>query len=313
LTNSVSSSTQPARAATHPRHGFDALLAWYFVTIWGSGFLATKTGLQYAAPFTFLSLRFAFGLCLLVPFVLWHRPAWPARGRELGHVIVAGLLIHALHLGGSHYAQYLGMSAGVTALILALQPVITAVIATRWLGEAPAQRQWLGLALGLAGVGLVVGHKIDLHEIGMGSLIAVTMGLAGLTAGALYQRQFCPAVDLRAATFIQFAATFVVLAPLAAGVEGFHVRWAWPLLGAVVFLVIGASMLAVSALNTLMRHGEATRVASILYLTPIIAVVLEYLMFDIVPGVVTAAGIAITCVGVALTTWRAAPRVGTPD
>jgi len=309
LSNSV-----PSRPpALGHRRGWDTLLAWYFVVIWGSGFLATKTGLQYAAPFTFLSLRFVFGLALLVPLVLWRPPTWPARGRELWHVIVAGLLVHALHLGGSHYAQYLGMSAGVTALILALQPVITAVIATRWLGETPARRQWLGLALGLTGVALVVWHKIDLQELGIGPLVAVFLSLAGMTAGTLYQRHFCPTVDLHAAALIQFAVTLAVLAPLAVVVEDFVVHWAWPLFGSIAFLVIGASILAVSALHTLMRHGEATRVTSILYLTPILAVALEYLMFDVAPSALTLAGIAIACVGVALTTWRSVPRVGTPD
>ena len=99
------------------RPWFDAALAWYFVTVWGSGFLATKVGLQHAAPFTFLTLRFAFGLACVVPIVLVMQPRWPA-GRELGHVVVAGLLMHAVHLGGSHYTQYLGVSAGITALIL---------------------------------------------------------------------------------------------------------------------------------------------------------------------------------------------------
>ena len=306
------SAPPPAPAATY-RRGWDTLLAWYFVTIWGSGFLATKTGLQYAAPFTFLSLRFAFGLALLIPLVWWRPPAWPARGPELWHVIVAGLLMHALHLSGSHYAQYLGMSAGVAALILALQPVITAVVATRWLGEMPAQRQWLGLALGLAGVALVVWHKFDLRELDTGSRVGIVIALVALTAGTLYQRHFCPTVDLRAAAVIQFAVTLAVLAPLGVAVEDFEVRWTWPLLGSIAFLVIGASILAISALHTLMRHGEATRVTSILYLTPILAVALEYLMFDVTPGALTLAGIAITCVGVALTTWRSAPRVGTPD
>jgi len=132
---------------------FDAVLAWYFVTVWGSGFLATKVGLQHAAPFTFLTLRFAFGLACVVPIVLLMQPRLPA-GRELGHVVVAGLLMHAVHLGGSHYTQYLGVSAGITALILSAQPLITALIAVRWMGETLAARQWAGVIIGLAGVAL---------------------------------------------------------------------------------------------------------------------------------------------------------------
>jgi hypothetical protein len=97
---------------------YESLLAWYFVSVWGSGFIATKIGLQHAAPFTFLALRFAFGLCCLIPIMLIMRPRLPATRAELGHVVVAGLLMHAVHLGGSHYTQYLGMSAGITALLL---------------------------------------------------------------------------------------------------------------------------------------------------------------------------------------------------
>jgi len=283
---------------------YETLLAWYFVTVWGSGFLATKIGLQHAAPFTFLSLRFAFGFVCLVPLVLVTRPRWPSSGTELAHVVVAGLLMHAVHLGGSHYTQYLGMSAGVTALLLSVQPLLTALIAARWLHEKLAPGQWAGIALGLAGVTLVVWHKIDVHEATAGSLVAVLVSLAGVTAGTLYQRRYCPLVDLRSSSFIQFAATLIVLPPLAWSIEGAHVRWSWSLAGAIVFLVIGASILAVNALHTLMRRGEATRVTSLLYLTPIFAVVLEAIMFDVVPSALTALGIVVTCAGVALVVWR---------
>jgi drug/metabolite transporter (DMT)-like permease len=280
----------------------DTLLAWYFVSVWGSGYLATKVGIQYAAPFTFLSLRYAFGLMCLAPVLLWLRPPWPASRRELGHVIAAGLLMHGIQLSGSHYAQYLGLSAGIVALILAAQPLLTAVVARRWLRERLAPRQWAGVALGLAGVLLVVWHKIDVREMTVGALVAITVSLAGVTAGTLYQRVFCPSVDLYSAAWVQFAASLVVLLPLAFGVEGAKVAWSWALFGSIAFLVILASIFAVNALHTLMRHGQATKVTSILYLTPIFAVVLEYLMFDVVPSPLTVAGIAVTCLGVAMVT-----------
>src|SRR5918999_3059171 len=120
----------------------NALLAWYFVAVWGAGYVATKIGLQHAAPFTFLSLRFAFGLLCLAPVVLLWPPRWPT-GKELGHLVVAGVLMHAVQLGGSHYAQYLGMSAGVAALIIACQPLITALIVSGWMNERLQPRQWL--------------------------------------------------------------------------------------------------------------------------------------------------------------------------
>ncbi len=290
------------------RRWFETFLAWYFVSVWGSGFLATKIGLQHAAPFTFLTLRFVVGLACVIPIVLIMQPRWPASPRDLGHVIVAGLLMHAVHLSGSHYTQYLGVSAGITALILSAQPLITALIAVRWMGEQLSARQWAGVAIGLAGVALIVWHKVDVREATIASLVAITVSLAGVTAGTLYQRVFCPLVDLRSAAAVQFAATIVVLAPLAWAFEDTTVRWSWALAGSILFLVVGASILAVSALHLLMRRGQATRVTSLIYLTPIFAVGLELAMFDVVPSALSLLGIVITCLGVALVTWRHATR-----
>ena len=244
-----------------------------------------------------------------MPVLLILRPPWPKTPREIAHVIAAGLLMHAVQLSGTHYAQYLGLSAGIVALILASQPLLTAVAARRWMHERLAPRQWTGVALGLAGVLLVVWHKIDVHEMTLGALVAVTVGLLGVSAGTLYQRVFCPTVNLYSAAWVQFAASLLVLAPLAFVAEGARVQWSWALFGAIVFLVIFASIFAVNALHTLMRHGQATKVTSILYLTPIFAVVLEYALFGVVPSGLTVVGIAVTCAGVALVTARAAPRL----
>jgi drug/metabolite transporter (DMT)-like permease len=288
------------RFAGHP--SFDTALAWFFVLVWGSGYLATKAGIQYAPPFTFLTLRFALGIAILLPIIAFLKPRWPASAAEWGHVVVAGLLVHAANLGGSHYAQYFGMSAGVAALLLGTQPLVTAVISSRFLGEHLLPRQWAGVAIGLAGVALVVWHKVDVRAATGPSLVAVAIALASITAGTLYQRAFCRHADLRSAALIQFSASLVVLAPLAWSVEGFPVRWSCTLLLAIAFLVIFASILAVSALHTLMRRGHATRVTSILYLTPIVAVALEWALFGLAPTVLTAVGVAVTCVGVALVT-----------
>ena len=289
-----------APVTVSPHRSSSSWLAWYFVVVWGSGFLATKVGLQYAPPFTFLTLRFAFGMLLVIPIALAVRPRWPDSPPQWLHVAAAGLLMHAVNLGGSHYAQYLGMSAGITALVLALQPLVTAVVAGPFIGERLSRWQWTGVFLGLAGVALVVWHKIDLDAMSTASLAAVLIALAAITAGTLYQRIFCPAIDLRAASVVQFAVTLLLVAPLAVAVEGFRFEVSWQLLAAIGFLVIFASIFAVNALHTLMRRGEATRVTSLLYLTPIIAVALECLMFGIYPTWLTALGVAVTCAGVAL-------------
>lgn len=220
---------------TDSERRFETALAWYFVAVWGSGFIATKIGLQHAPPFTFLALRYAFGIACLVPVVLVMQPRWPGSWPELGHVVVAGLLM---------------------------------------------------------------------RDASAASLAAITISLIGVTAGTLYQRACCPLVDLRSAALVQFVVTFAVLAPLAWLVESAPVRWSWTLAGSIAFLVIGTSILEVNALHTLMRRGRAARVASLIYLTPIIPVVLEPLMFDVVPTPLSTAGIAVTLLGVALAAWR---------
>ena len=282
----------------------NALLAWYFVAVWGSGYVATKAGLQYAPPFTFLTLRFCFGLVCLVPVILLLKPAWPRSRVEVAHLVVAGLLMHAVQLGGSHYAQYLGMSAGVTALVISCQPLLTALIASRFLEEKLRPGQWLGILVGLTGIALVVWHKIDVREVTAGAFAGTLIALAGVTAATLYQRQFSPRSDLKAATVIQFAATAALVAPLAMAVEGFQFTNSIGLWAAIAFLVICASMLGVSVLHYLMRHGQATRVASMMYLPPVFAVVLELAWFGVVPSALALAGIAVTCAGVAMTVWR---------
>ena len=231
------------------------------------------------------------------------KTTWPKSRAEFAHLVVAGVLMHAVQLGGSHYAQYLGMSAGVAALIISTQPLFTAMIAFRFLHEKIHPGQWIGVAIGLAGVALVVWHKVDLREVGFGSLLGTLIAVAGVTAATLYQRRFSPKSDLKAAAVVQFAASLAVLAPLAFAVEGFSFRYSWTLLASIAFLVIFASLLAVSALHLLMRQGEATRVAGMMYLPPVFAVAVELAMFGVLPSALTFAGIAVTCAGVAMTVW----------
>lgn len=181
---------------------------------------------------------------------------------------------------------------------------LTAFIAAQWLHEPLAFRQRAGVALGLGGVAPVICHKIDIHAVTATSLAAVLIALAAITAGTLYQKRVCPTADQYSAAVLQFSIALVVLAPLAFIVEGARVQWSWQLLAAIAFLVVFASILAVDALHTLMRHGEAARVTSLIYITPIFVAVLEFLMFDVMPTSSSVVGIGITCAGVALVAWR---------
>ncbi len=282
------------------------LLSAYFVTVWGAGYVATRIALQYAAPFTYIGVRYAIAFVVaMLAFGL--RASWPKTPSQWGHIATAGVLSHAGYLGGSHYAQRWGLSAGVTALILALQPLLTAVVVSRWLHVRLSRLQMLGVAIGLGGVVLVVAHRVDGGAVTARSLAAVAWALACVTGGTLYQRQFCAAVDLRSAVCIHFAATAAVMLPLGAAVEGFAIIWNWQIAATLLYHVVLSSIGAYTILHLLLRRGEATGVTSILYLTPPVAALSEWAIFGTPPTLTMWLGMAIACVGVAMvTTSRAA-------
>ena len=276
-------------------------LATYFVTIWGAGFVATRIALQYAAPFTYIGVRYTLAFVLaLLAFGL--RARWPADGREWRHAAVAGLLSHAGYLGGSHYAQRLGLSAGVTALILALQPLLTALIVSAWLHERLGVIQKLGVVVGLAGVALVVGHRIEVGGASVASMVAIVISLACVTAGTLYQRQFCADLDLRSAVCIHFAATAAVMLPLGWAFERLAIEWNSAIAWSLAYHVVLASIGAFSIFHVLLRHGQATSVTSLLYFTPPVAALCEWAVFGSPPTPLMWTGMAVACVGVALVT-----------
>jgi drug/metabolite transporter (DMT)-like permease len=283
------------------------LLSAYFVSVWGAGFVVTRVAMQYAAPFTYIGVRYAIAFAVaMLAFGL--RAAWPKTTVQWGHIAFAGVLSHAGYLGGSHYAQRWGLSAGITALILALQPLLTAVVVSRWLHVRLTRQQMLGVAIGLGGVILVVAHRVDGAAISAGSLGAVAWALACVTGGTLYQRQFCAGVDLRSAICIHFAATAALMLPLGAAVEGFDIAWNWQVAGTLLYHVVPASIGAFSILHLLLRRGEATGVTSLLYLTPPVAALVEWAIFETAPTPTMWLGMVVACVGVAMvtTTSRAA-------
>lgn len=272
-----------------------------FVLLWSSGFIVARFGLPYAPPLTFLILRFLGVLALLLPAVLILRAPWP-RGK-IGHIAVAGLLVQAGYLAGVWCAIKLGMPAGTTALIVGLQPILTA-FAAPWLGERVRPRQWLGLVFGLGGVALVVAAKIRLSGLSPAALWLCVLALLSMTAGTLYQKRFCPQFDLRTGTIIQFAASLLVVVPLAMVYEHLTpsfaaVQWTARFIGAWLWSVLGLSIGAIFLLFALIRRSHATQVTSLLYLTPPTTAVMAWLMFGEALSLAGVAGMALAVLGVA--------------
>jgi len=279
---------------------FIAAMPGLFVLLWSTGFIGAKFGLPFAEPLTFLALRFALVATLLTGVSLVARAPWPRDPATLGHLVVAGVLVHGVYLGGVFASIHQGVSAGVSALIVGLQPLLTAALAGPLLGERVRPVQWFGLLLGLGGIGLVVANKLGQ---GMGSPFAMGLSglaLVGMTAGTLYQKRFGGAMDLRTGNAIQFIAAAVVTGAGALLTETMHIDWTAHFIFALAWLVIVLSLGAISLLLILIREGAASRVASYFYLVPAVTAVEAWLLFDERMGLVALGGMALVVAGVAL-------------
>lgn len=273
-----------------------------FVLLWSTGFIGAKFGLPYAEPLTFLSTRYVLVIALMTLLALAMRAPWPASPREAFHIGVTGLLVHALYLGGVFMSIHRGLPAGVSALVVGMQPLLTAAAAGLLLGERVSRWQWLGLAMGFAGVGLVVGSKTTIDAAALaelGHMLAPALAaLIGITAGTLYQKRFCPRFDLRTGSVVQFVPSLAITALLASQTETMEIAWDGEFVFALLWLVLVLSVGAISLLNLLIRSGSAVNVASLFYLTPPTTALIAWAMFGETLSALALAGMAIAVAGV---------------
>ena len=274
-----------------------AAMPGVFVLIWSTGFIVARYGMPHAPPMGFLAWRFFFSV---LAFLVWIRlagAAWPVGRRQWLHLAVVGLLMQAGYLGGVWAAVKGGMSAGTSALIVGLQPLLTALwLSSRGSQHAASARQWLGLALGLAGLVLVVWRKLGLGEASGPTLLLALMALLSITVGTLYQKRWIAPVDTRTANTVQMAAALVVVLPLAL-LESEPIRWHPEMIGAMAWSVLALSLGANSLLVLLIQRGAATRVTSLLYLVPPTTALLAWLLFGEALTPLVLLGMAITAAG----------------
>lgn len=274
-----------------------------FVVLWSSGFVGTKFGLPYAEPMTFLSLRMIAVVAVLALLVLVTHPPWPRRAGIL-HNVVAGLLMQGLYLGGVFASIYHGLPAGLAALVVALQPVLTSTLANRWLGEKVALHQWVGLLFGLAGVFLVVQGKAAGGGTSLLGWAAIFIALIGITIGTLYQKRFAGGVDWRYGLLIQYGTAGVLFASAAYLFETRTVRWTPEFIFTLGWLVFVLSLGAIWLLYFMIRRSAATRVVSLFYLTPPVTALMAWGLFDERLQPLALLGMAICVAGVFLVNWR---------
>lgn len=282
--------------ATSPLNRLFPLL---FVFLWSTGFIGAKYGLPYAEPLTFLLLRYSALVVLLSLLALAGRARWPASSRQWLHLGIAGLLIHALYLGGVFMAISQGLPAGVVSLLVGLQPLLTAVFAGAIVSEYVSGRQWLGLGLGLTGALLVLSARLE-GGFGWAGVLPALLALLGITLGTLYQKRFCPHFDWRSGAAIQFGAAWLLTLPVAWLMEDFQVQWTGEFIFALGWLVLVLSVGAIGLLNQLIRSGSAVNVASLFYLVPPTTAVIAWLIFGETLTWVQLAGMAVAVTGVAL-------------
>lgn len=278
-----------------------------FVVLWASGFIGAKFGLPYAEPLTFLAVRMIAVVVLLAALVAVTRPSWP-NGAGMAHSAVVGLLVHGLYLGGVFVSIDRGLPAGLCALVVALQPVLTATLANRFLGERVLLHQWLGLVLGLVGVYLVVHEKTASGGTSALAWAAVTVALLGITVGTLYQKRFGGGIDWRTGFLVQYAAAGTLFGLGALMFDTRNVNWTPAFLFALGWLVFVMSFGAVWLLYFLIRRSAATRVASLFYLTPPFTALMAWMLFAERLAPVSLVGMAVCVLGVFLVNWRLGPR-----
>ncbi|MEN9329837.1 MAG: hypothetical protein RLZZ484_1025 [Pseudomonadota bacterium] len=278
-----------------------------FVLIWSTGFIVARYAMPYSPPMTFLWVRYLLSILAFWLWIRWARVAWPQSRAQWWHLGVTGVFMHAGYLSGVWVAVKAGMGSGLSALIVGLQPVLTAI----WLssqGGQVSRRQWGGLLLGFMGLVLVVSRKLqDTMEVTPWTLSLAVLALFSITIGTLYQKRHVQPCDVRTANTVQLMAAALVTLPLVA-LESEAVQWHPSLLGAMAWSVLGMTLGGSSLFYMLIQRGAAASVSSLMYLVPPCTALLAWFLFDEPVTVTTLVGIVLTALGVSLVVRTPAPQ-----
>lgn len=265
-----------------------------FVLFWSTGFVGSKLGAPYIDPMVFLTVRFAAVLPVLLVVALLLAKSWPKTAPAIFHCIVTGILVHGIYLAGVFWAIKQGMPAGASSIIVGLQPVLTALMAVMLLRETLSWKHWLSMAIGVAGLALVLGPKFDAGGSGITvtTVAFVLVAVVAISAGTVYQKRFVQRTDLLAATLWQYVGALLITAPLSMA-ESWKITWSGELIFAMVWLVLVLSIGAILLLMLLIREGAVSKVASLFYLVPVATAVESYFLFGETLTAIQIAGMAL--------------------
>jgi len=271
-----------------------------FVVLWSTGFIGAKLGLPYAEPATFLGMRFALVSFILgVVALIWKAP-WPGEWTQVVHIMVVGLLVHGVYLGGVFAGIALGVTAGDSALIVGMQPILTAVFIGPILAERVEARQWVGFVLGTLGVALVSLRYVGAFDSSFEGVLLCVVAVIGMSLGTLYQKRFCSDMNLLTGSFLQFLAAAVMMGALAFAMETRIVVWSGEFIFALVWLVVVLSLGAMTVLWLLIRAQAATQVASLFFLVPPVTALVAWPLFGETLNLKSVVGMLLVVGGVLL-------------
>ncbi len=278
-----------------------------FVVLWATGFIGARYAMPYAEPFTVLAARFALAFLILGSVGLLFLSRRASRA-EMLHAAVAGALMHGVYLGGVFWAIHRGMPAGLSALIVGLQPLITALLAGTFLGERILPRHWAGLAAGFAGVLIVLEPKLGALGGGVNAetLAASFVAVAGMSAGTIWQKRYASGGDLVTGACCQYAGAALVMLVGSFAFETRQFELTGELVFAMAWLVLVLSIGAIFLLMIMIRDGEVSKVASLFYLVPAVTAVIAWLLFGEQLSLLQIGGMALATFGVALASRRQA-------
>ena len=278
------------------------LAPFLFLALWSTGYPVAKVALTYAEPMTLLTLRFGSVVLIMAVLFAVMRPPLPQRRMDWVHLVIVGVLIQSFYFGLSYIAFRAGVAAGTAALIMSLQPILVALAAPTWTGEAIGWRRWAGLALGLSGTIIVIAARSEVETPSLLGFACAGVALVAITAGSLWEKRFGRGHHPVTANLIGYAAGVVLIVPMMLWLDTMVVDWTWQFGAALGYLVIGNSVIALGLLLAMIRAGEVSRVSALFFLVPPLAALLGWLMLGEVMPPVAWIGMAVAALGVLLAT-----------
>lgn len=273
-----------------------------FLMLWSAGYPIAKVALAYAEPMTLLTLRFGSVVLIMAVLFVIVRPPLPETRIDWVHLAVVGFLIQSVYFGLSYLAFRAGVAAGTAALIMSLQPILVALVAPGWTGEAIGWKRWIGLTLGLTGTAIVIAARSGVEAPSVFGFACAAVALMGITAGSLYEKRFGHGHHPITANLIGYAAGLVLIVPAMLWLDTMVVQWTWEFTAALAYLVIGNSVIAFGLLLAMIRAGEVSRVSALFFLVPPLAALLGWLMLGEIMPPVAWIGMAVAALGVLLAT-----------